>query len=432
MADPLWQKANASAPGADVQAYLAGDDVALDDHLLPFDITATIAHVRGLARIGMLSESDCQTLCTALRKLEELHASGAFVLDSRFEDGHSAIEWFLSQELGELGRRVHLGRSRNDQVLAAQRLYMMHAIEKIETSARVTASVSLDLAEQHVDTIMPGYTHLQRAVPSTLALWAAGHAEGFLDSAQLLHDTAVWLSASPLGTAAGYGVNLPLDRQGVADELGFARLLVNPLAAQNSRGKFEHQALAACYAVMSDVRRMTWDLSLFASQEFGFVRFDDEVSTGSSIMPNKRNPDLAELMRAAPAVVAGAMAELQSLLGLPSGYHRDLQLTKEPVIRGLTMTQRTCALLPTLLGACTWQTEIMKSAVDASMLATDRAVELAAAGMPFRDAYQQVAEELAKDGLPAELSAEASIQLRISAGACANLMLDALRKRLRS
>ncbi len=430
MTEPLWSKGGV-VPGPAVQRYLAGRDSMLDRHLLPFDVEATIAHVRGLQHIGALSETDESALCEALHELAGLVARGQFTLDQRFEDGHTAIEAWLTDRLGDVGRRVHLGRSRNDQVLTALRLFERSMLDRIELAARAAAGRGLEIAERERETVMPGYTHLQRAVPSTVGLWMAAFAEGLLDGADLLRLVRDWLNASPLGTAAGYGVNAPLPRELAAEALHFDRLLVNPMHAQNSRGQHDVQALSACWQVMQTIRRLAWDLSLFSTAEFGFLRLGDDVSTGSSIMPNKRNPDLVELMRGAAAVVAGAMTEVQQILALPSGYHRDVQLTKEPIIRALTLTLETVELLPTLLDSIEFEREAMRAAIDGDMFATDRAVEMSLRGVPFRVAYRQAAVELKAGGAPGS-SPEASIRARVSPGACADLRLDDLRARLGS
>jgi argininosuccinate lyase len=423
----LWQK-NDTQIDARVQEYLAGDDVVLDRHLLPYDIEATIAHVRGLVSIDALTADDAESLVTALLTLADLFQRGEFVLDARYEDGHSAIEAYLTEHLGPLGKKVHLGRSRNDQVLVAQRLFVRGKLDSIRAVATEAARTCLAIAAHEQRTPMPGYTHLQRAVPSTVGLWMAAFAEAFIDDVALLKMTRDWINTNPLGTAAGYGVNLPLDRDRTTELLAFERPQLNPMYAQNSRGKHEHQALSACWQVLQDVRRLGWDLTLFSATEFGFVRFGSAATTGSSIMPNKRNPDLAELMRAAVGPLAGCMAELQQILGLPSGYQRDLQLTKAPVIRGLLHTLRTVELVPTLLGSIEFDRNAMRDAIDADMHATDQAVDLAAEGVPFRDAYRQVADSLG-NGEPAPDPLE-SIEARVSPGACGNLCLDTLGERL--
>ncbi|MEZ6243258.1 MAG: argininosuccinate lyase [Phycisphaerales bacterium] len=426
MSKPLW---HAEGRGVDERAmqFMAGQDARLDAELLPFDIRATRAHVRGLGRISALSAGDVEKLVVALDQIAGEVESGKLAMSDRFEDGHSAIEFWLTERLGEVGKRVHLGRSRNDQVLIATRLYCLDRLGRLRTGAVKSGRAALRLARRHESTLMPGYTHLQRAMPSSVGLWMGSFAESFADDAELVRLTEQWLDASPLGAAAGYGVNLPLDRDRVAEELGLARLHVNPMHAQATRGKHEHQALAAAWQVMQTVRRLAWDLSLFTTAEFGFVRLPGGATTGSSIMPNKRNPDLAELLRAAPAVVAGCIAELQQLLSLPSGYHRDLQGAKPPLIRGLSSAIEAVGLIPWLIDGLEIDAERMRAACDPTMLATDRAVELAAGGMPFRDAYKKVAESLGEFG---GRDPEESLRARVSLGATADLRLDEIEARL--
>jgi argininosuccinate lyase len=260
-----------------------------------------------------------------------------------------------------------------------------------------------------------------------VGLWLAGFAEALIDDAALVQATARWMDACPLGTAAGYGVNLPLDRQGVSDELGFARLLVNPMYAQNSRGKLELQALGALLQALFDVRRFAWDLSLYTTAEFSFVKLPPEYTTGSSIMPNKKNPDVVELLRASPSVVLGAMAEIESLLSLPSGYHRDLQATKGPVVRALAHGIEALGLVPALVQRMELDRARMAEAITPDLYATDAAVELALQGVPFRTAYRQVADGL---GELAARKPEESLVARVSPGATADLMLGVLRERL--
>ena len=333
------------------------------------------------------------------------------------------------ERLGDVGKKVHTGRSRNDQVLVALRLFVRDALERIGHEVKNAAEAFLDRAEAEAMTPMPGYTHLQRAVPSSVGLWLAGFAEALIDDAALVKATALWIDACPLGTAAGYGVNLPLDRQGVSDELGFGRLLVNPVYAQNSRGKMELQALMALLQALLDVRRFAWDLSLYTTAEFGFVKLPAEYTTGSSIMPNKKNPDVVELLRAAPAPVLGALAEVESVLSLPSGYQRDLQATKGPILRALAHGIDALSLVPALVRKMSFDRERMAAAITPELYATDVAVELAAQGVPFRTAYRQVADGLAALG---GRGPEESLRARVSPGATGDLMLGVLRERLRA
>jgi argininosuccinate lyase len=351
----IWQDDNGEGVDKAIIEFTAGEDVILDRELFAYDIRATAAHVRGLARIGIMKKSEADQLCRLLDELLEEFRNGAFVLDQRFEDGHSAIEMYLTEKAGESGARVHTGRSRNDQVAVATRLYMLDSLRELaQLNARI-ARACLRRAEREADLPMPGYTHLQRAVPSSVGLWMAGFAEAFIDNLELAVGTADLMDSSPLGTAAGYGVNLPLDRAGVARELGFKRLQINPVYAQNSRGKFEMMALQAALHAMQDLRRLAWDLSLFTTSEFGFVKLPGAYTTGSSIMPNKANPDVVELLRASAAVPEAAIVEIQSVLSLPSGYQRDLQLTKAPLIRGMKSSLRALAIVPALVDGLQWR-----------------------------------------------------------------------------
>jgi len=425
MSDLLWQKPGV-AVDAQIQAFLAGDDVILDREFFLHDIDASRAHAQGLQRIGILSADELAGLDRELTTLAEDFRSGAFVLDAQYEDGHSAIEARLTERLGDAGRRVHTGRSRNDQILVATRLWLKDKLAQVRALSKETADVALARAEAERTLPMPGYTHLQRAVVSSAGMWWAGWAEAFIDDAIRAARTAEWIDANPLGTAAGYGVNLPLDRDHTTRALAFARMQLSPPYAQLSRGKYELAALEALGSAMLDLRRVAWDLSLFTSAEFGFVALPAQYTTGSSIMPNKRNPDVVELMRGSYASVAAARAEIEHLLSLPSGYHRDLQVSKGALFHGFGKGLGALALLPDLLRNLEWRPDRMRAALYASMYATDLAVDLAREGLPFREAYRQAADPARwQQGDP-----EGSLAARVSPGAAADLRLDELRRRL--
>jgi argininosuccinate lyase len=422
----VWQH-DAEAVDRTIMEFMAGEDVILDRELFPFDIQATAAHVRGLARIGIMDQVESEALCTLLEQLRREFEAGEFVLDDRFEDGHSAIELYLTERAGDSGARVHTGRSRNDQVAVATRLYLKHCLTRLADLNGRIAESCLERARADADRPMPGYTHMQRAVPSSVGLWLGGFAEAFTDNLEVALNTLKLVDCSPLGTAAGYGVNLPLDRDGVAAELGFSRLQLNPMYAQNSRGKFEMMALQSALHSMQDLRRLAWDLSLFTTTEFGFVRLPDRYVTGSSIMPNKTNPDVVELLRGRAATIEGAVVEIQSMLSLPSGYQRDLQLTKAPLIRGMKAALQALAIVPALVDGLEFNLERMKQAISADMFATDAALGQAARGVPFRQAYLDAKKNLEELGAP---EPEASLEQRVSPGACGDLRLDSIRRRL--
>jgi argininosuccinate lyase len=426
MTEPLWNKSDTRID-AKIMRFLAGDDVLLDREFFLHDIAASQAHVEGLANIGVVSADEAAALKRELDALARDFKSGAFVLDERFEDGHSAIEARLTERLGDTGRRVHTGRSRNDQVLVATRLWLKEKLTLLQTQCRDIAQVSLDRAAGE-SLPLPGYTHLQRAVVSSTAMWFAGFAEGFIDNAFRARDTLAWIDANPLGSAAGYGVNLKLDREHTTRALGFARMQVSPVCAQLSRGKFEIAVLEVFGSALLDLRRLAWDLSLFTTAEFGFVKLPAEYTTGSSIMPNKRNPDVVELLRASYACVAASRIEIEQLVSLPSGYQRDLQFSKGSIFHGVRHGLAALELVPDLLARLQWDEAPMRTAITPDMYATDVAIEQAAAGVPFRDAYRKAAS--ASAGAGEGRTPESSLAARSSPGAAADLRLDELRARL--
>ncbi|HEX7804304.1 MAG TPA: argininosuccinate lyase [Pseudoxanthomonas sp.] len=429
MSDLLWQKPGVTVD-ARIQKFLAGDDVILDREFFLHDIAASKAHAEGLQRIGILSADELSGLQRELDTLADDFRSGAFVLDERFEDCHSAIEARLTERLGDAGRKIHTGRSRNDQILVATRLWLKEKLARVSELSRQIAKVALDRAEAEKNLPIPGYTHIQRAVVSSAGMWWAGWAEAFIDDALRADDTHRLIDANPLGTAAGYGVNLPLDRDHTTRALDFARLQISPVYAQLSRGKFEMAALEALGSATLDLRRLAWDLSLFTSAEFGFVSLPAQYTTGSSIMPNKRNPDVIELMRATHASVAAARTEIEQLLSLPSGYHRDLQSSKGAIFHGFGRGLPALELLPDLLANLEWRPDRMRAAMDSGMYATDVAVEQAAAGVPFREAYRAAAASADQAG--SGRTPESSLAARVSPGAAADLRLDELRDRWES
>jgi argininosuccinate lyase len=428
MKDLIWKKdGKGGLADPAIMAFLAGEDVELDKQLLLFDIKASAAHVKGLQQIDILSANEARKLLDGLGSIAQDIQDGTRELDSRYEDGHSAIESWLTEMLGDVGGKIHTGRSRNDQVAVALRLYMKDRLNHLQSTCTQIASVLLGRVESEGDLPMAGYTHLQSAMPSSVGLWLAGHAEAFIDNAELASLTCQWLDASPLGTASGFGVNLELPRQAVAQDLGFARLVVNPQYAQNSRGKIELQALSVLSACTLDLRRLAWDMSLFTTHEFGFVKLPAQYCTGSSIMPNKNNPDTVELLRAVHGVVQGAQTELASVLSLPSGYQRDLQATKPPLLRAFAKGLQALDLLPDLLATFEWQKERLRGSITSEMLATDRALDMARDGIPFRDAYKAASAESA-DISDEEIAQ--SLAGRVSPGGCGRLEIALLEARL--
>jgi argininosuccinate lyase len=390
----LWDK---GAPlDARVLAYTAGEDHALDDRLVAYDIRASIAHAEGLNAAGLLVATDLAAIRDALTAIGVEHARGDWRVTLADEDSQTAIEARLTARIGATGGRVHLGRSRNDQVLVALRLYLRDTVEALNDGVRGVVAALEELANRHAGVELPGYTHMQQAMPSSVALWAAGFAAELADDADGLRLAHRRLGKNPLGSAAGYGTpGLPLDRDETRRRLGFAQNQEPVTAVQLSRGKAEATILFEIALLMTDVGRLASDLLLFYTQEFGFVALPETFTTGSSIMPQKRNPDVFELIRGRTATAHAALGEVLGLLAkLPSGYQRDLQLIKAPLFRGIDLAAQTLDILPGALAGVRFRPENIR--LDPSIHAAERANRLVVdEGIPFREAYRRVAAELA-------------------------------------
>jgi argininosuccinate lyase len=375
---------------ASVLRYTAGDDVQLDDRLVAHDVRASAAHVEMLHAAGYLAEKDRADLVEALREIGASHARGEWRVTLEEEDAHTAIENRLSAALGAAGRRIHLGRSRNDQVLAALRLWLKEQLDALAAEAEGTA-IELDAVADRQGTLeMPGYTHMQRAMPTTVRLWAAGFAAEIRDDAQGLRAAARRADKNPLGSAAGYGVPvLEVDRGFTAEALGFRAVHEPVTAVQLSRGKAEATALLEAALLAQDLGRLAADLTLFATAEFGFVRLPEEATTGSSMLPQKRNPDVLEIARGRTAEAVAALHEVLGVtMKLTSGYHRDLQLIKKPLFRGLDSVRETTRVLARVLPGIEFDPSRLAEAVDPSLRAAENAYRLVLEeGIPFRDAY---------------------------------------------
>ncbi len=391
--DRLWDKG--TPLDSRVLAYTAGEDHALDDRLVAYDVRASIAHATGLHAVGLLSAADLTLLTQALQAAGAAHANGEWRVQLEQEDGQTALEAQLIARAGAAGGRIHLGRSRNDQVLVALRLYLRDAVARIAAGAEQVAAALDRLASRHAELPLPGYTHLQQAMPSSVALWAGGFAAEIRDDADGLHSVLRRLDKSPLGSAAGYGTPaLPLDREATAHELGFAAAQMPVTAVQLSRGKAEAQLLFEITLLMTDFGRLSADLMLYYTQEFAFVKLPDAFTTGSSIMPQKRNPDVFELIRGRTATAQACLHEALGLTAkLTSGYHRDLQLLKVPVFRGIDLALATTDLLPVALDGVTFVPENIH--LDPSIHAAEQANRLVVEeGIPFREAYRRVGQQL--------------------------------------
>ncbi len=395
----LWDRGE---PLDEVVARLTvGRDPELDLRLVAHDALASAAHAAMLESIGILSAEELAGLRTELRAIAHDALAGELVIDPADEDGHTAIENRLTERLGDAGRKIHTGRSRNDQVIAALRLWGREALLSLHSETLALVERLLALAARHDDTSMPGYSHTRQAMPTTLGHWLAAHAESLLDDLPWLERAYRHLNRSPLGSASGFGVALALDRAMVADLLGFDGVQTNTLAVQNDRGKSEWLALGAAVAVANDLGRLASDLIWLSSDELGFVRLPGPLTTGSSIMPQKRNPDLLELVRAGAASLRGRHVEAGNVYAqLASGYHRDLQLTKAPFLEGTAHAGHLLLAMTAVIDGLEVDVERCRAAVRPATGATDALYARVSEGEPFRSAYRAIAArpETAADG----------------------------------
>jgi argininosuccinate lyase len=378
--------------------YTAGEDHILDERLVEYDVRASIAHANMLHRQRLLSKVDLKALINGLTELAKSHAEGQWEIELEDEDVHTALEKRLTDEIGEAGKRIHLGRSRNDQVLAAVRLYLLDAADTMEESADAVADALESIGQREADTPLPGYTHMQQAMPSSVHEWANGFAAELRDDARGIAASRRRLSKNPLGSAAGYGApGLPIDRDATRDELGFDIVHEPVTAVQLSRGKAEAGFVFELCMLMQDLGRLASDLLLFNTQEYSFVKLPNSMTTGSSIMPQKRNPDVLELVRSATATMLGNLTEIISIPSkLGSGYQRDLQRIKAPLFHAIDLASDSADIMTHLIGGLEFVQENI--ILDSSIFAAGRANRIVLEeGLSFREAYQRVANELKTD-----------------------------------
>jgi argininosuccinate lyase len=380
-----------------VLRYTAGEDHLLDARLVAYDVRGSIAHAEMLAAQNLISDDDCAAIRDGLLALQKSFAAGEWHISLEDEDVHTALESRLTASIGEAGARLHLGRSRNDQVLTAMRMYLRDAAEDLGERVGGLRTALADVAARQGELQIPGYTHMQQAMPSSVALWCGGFDEAFADAIDGLGATRRRINKNPLGSAAGYGTpGLPLDREATTAKLGFDSTQIPVTAAQLSRGKAESALLFEITLLLQDLGRMASDLLLFYTQEFAYISLAADVTTGSSIMPQKRNPDVLELIRGASATAQACLDEtLLITLKLPSGYHRDLQRLKSPLFRAIDLAIDSVDIMAYLLSGMQFNADNIK--LDDGLFATEEAYRLVTEeGMPFRDAYRQIAAKYAK------------------------------------
>ncbi len=389
----LWQKDKSAL--AEVEKFTVGKDRELDIYLAPFDVLGSLAHIRMLESVGLLTKEDWQALDAALKEIYTLTQAENFRLDEGVEDVHSQVELLLTQKLGDAGKKIHSARSRNDQVLVDLKLFMRHEIEKLVGTVRELFDLLITQSEKYKDHLFPGYTHLQLAMPSSFGLWFGAYAESLVDDLLTLQAAYEVVNKNPLGSAAGYGSSFPINRQLTTDLLGFDSLNYNVVYAQMGRGKSERIVASAMANIAATLAKLSMDACLYLNQNFGFISFPDELTTGSSIMPHKKNPDVFELIRSHCNRLQALPHEIAMMTtNLSSGYHRDLQLIKEHIIPAFTNLNDCLRMAALMLGNIEVKQEILQDEKYKFLFSVEEVNKMVLAGAPFRDAYKKIGRDI--------------------------------------
>ncbi|WP_285060525.1 argininosuccinate lyase [Pedobacter ginsengisoli] len=389
----IWQK-NVNV-NKDIETFTVGKDRELDLQMAAFDVLGSLAHVEMLESIGLLESAELAAVQKELKNIYAEIEAGDFVIEDTVEDVHSQVEWLLTQRIGDAGKKIHSGRSRNDQVLVDLKLFFRSCIEEMVGNTSVLFEQLISLSNIHKDKLLPGYTHLQIAMPSSFGLWFGAYAESLVDDMELM--LAAWkvCNKNPLGSAAGYGSSFPLNRTMTTELLGFERLNYNVVYAQMGRGKTERILGQAMSSVAATLAKMAMDVCLFINQNFGFISFPDELTTGSSIMPHKKNPDVFELIRSRCNKIQALPNEIAMMItNLPSGYHRDLQLLKENLFPAITSLNECLEMTTFMLQNITVKDGILNDKKYAYLFSVEVVNDLALKGIPFREAYKVVGESI--------------------------------------
>jgi argininosuccinate lyase len=389
----LWEKGKKT--NEKIDHFTVGDDRELDLILVKYDVLASRAHAKMLGEIGLLNKEESHALVNELDAISQTIEEGTFTIEDSFEDMHSKIEFLLISKLGDTGKKIHTARSRNDQVLVAMQLYLKDELATIQQLAQEFFEVLLDLAEKNKDVLLPGYTHLQIAMPSSFGLWFSAYAESLIDDLYFVKAAYKIADQNPLGSAAGYGSSFSIDREYTTKELGFRTMKYNVVAAQMGRGKVEKATAIGMASIASTLAKMAMDICLYMSQNFNFISFPEDLTTGSSIMPHKKNPDVFELVRGKCNAIQALPNQLSLLLGnLPSGYHRDLQLTKNNLIPAIQDLKACLEMMVFSLSKVQVRKNILEDPKYDYLFSVDALNEMVQDGVPFRDAYQQIAAQI--------------------------------------
>lgn len=389
----LWEK-NIQVD-KDIETYTVGRDRELDIHLAPYDVLGSMAHITMLQSIGLLTKDELNILLNELRDIYKIAVENGFFIEEGIEDVHSQVELMLTRKLGDVGKKIHSGRSRNDQVLVDLKLFTRDQIRLIVEQVSALIDVLLSQSEKYKEVLMPGYTHLQIAMPSSFGLWFGAYAESLVDDLQLLLAAYKICNRNPLGSAAGYGSSFPLNRQLTTDLLGFDSMNYNVVYAQMGRGKLERIVSTAIAGIAATLSKLSFDACLFNSQNFGFIKLPDEYTTGSSIMPHKKNPDVFELTRAKCNKLQGIPTEITLITNnLPSGYFRDMQITKEVFIPVFEEINDCLSMVKRMVGEVKVNDHILDDDKYLYIFSVEEVNKRVLEGVPFRDAYKQVGMEI--------------------------------------
>ena len=389
----LWEKN--TQVNAKIEAFTIGLDREMDVFLAKYDVLGSMAHIRMLESVGLLQPEELESLLNELKNIFQIADEGHFVIEKGVEDVHSQVEMLLTGKLGDVGKKIHSGRSRNDQVLLDLKLFTRAEIEKTVSAVTGLFDVLISQSNRYKDVLLPGYTHLQVAMPSSFGLWFGAYAESLADDLQLLLSAWKITNRNPLGSAAGYGSSFPLNRQMTTDLLGFDSMNYNVVYAQMGRGKMERTVANALASVAATVAKLAFDACMFTSQNFGFIRLPDEFTTGSSIMPHKKNPDVFELTRAKCNKIQSLPQQIMMITNnLPSGYFRDLQIIKEVFIPSFAELTDCLEMTALMMAQVEINTEILKDSRYDYLFSVEEVNRLTLSGVPFRDAYKQVGLEI--------------------------------------
>lgn len=393
MAKKLWEKSYSTDQL--IEEFTVGDDTKWDMHLAPFDVLGSLAHTEMLETIGLLEKAELEKIQIELKDIYRLIEKGDFKIEDGVEDIHSQVELELTRRIGDIGKKIHSGRSRNDQVLVDLKLYMRSEIEEIVYTVERFFSLLIEKSNQYKDILIPGYTHLQIAMPSSLGLWFGAYAESLVDDLEMLRGAYRVVNKNPLGSAAGYGSSFPLNRTLTTKLLGFENLNYNVVYAQMSRGKTEKLVSMAMASIASTLARMSMDVCLYMNQNLGFISFPKELTTGSSIMPHKKNPDVFEIIRGKCNIISTLPNEITGLLNnLPSGYHREMQLVKDHFFPVFGQIKDCMQLATVMFENIIVNKDILEDEKYQYLFSVEEVNRLVLKGIPFRDAYKQVGEDI--------------------------------------